>query len=85
MAVMSKAVQDLGSPDSWHGSILVEGITQGEHHMSLEQLANAGEALGGLAVLLSLIYLIINCEDPRERHAAAMHGTLPSPLPNYVK
>jgi len=26
--------------------------------MSLEQLANVGEALGGLAVLVSLIYLI---------------------------
>jgi hypothetical protein len=27
--------------------------------MTLEQLANIGEALGGMAVLVSLIYLII--------------------------
>ncbi len=41
------------------GLFLSEEQQKVENHMTLEQLANVGEALGGIAVIISLIYLII--------------------------
>ena len=53
--------------------------------MTLSELANIGETLGGVAVLVSLIYLILRSKEVRRPLEVHLHGTPQSRLQSYAK